>query len=429
MPSNAARLAPHLHAGIAAMALGACAPAAPAPCPAPTTVAAPTCPEERQLAPCEASFGADASFAIDEAALVAKGGAGLVTKLRSSAYAYYRALAVEVALRTCAGFRDLRWQLPVVAVHGDAHIEQFVVTSTSYGLEDYDQSGFGPLVVDLVRYAASIHVACTEVSWPCHADEAVAAYFRAYRDALSHPVERKPPAIVERLRGDAPRDVRTWLAWADSLMQPLDAADEAKARRGFAELVRLLSEVRPDRPAAFYEIVRLGALQMGVGSALQPKVLFRIQGPTDAAADDLVVEARSMPPPSGRECAWRPAHGGAFQPLFFMSILGPRMPDIFGLVALDEDPGRPQFWAQSWEPGYRELAVADIQSDADLVALAEDAGRQIAGHVWTRFPEMLRAYQSHAQLRAFDMVEVRARDMARDFATEIVAEWRRFRGK
>ena len=34
-----------------------------------------------------------------------------------------------------------------MAVHGDAHIEQFVVTDDSYGLEDFDQAGYGPAVV------------------------------------------------------------------------------------------------------------------------------------------------------------------------------------------------------------------------------------------------------------------------------------------
>ena len=78
-----------------------------------------------------------------------------------------------------------------MAVHGDAHLEQFVVTGQSFGLGDFDMSGFGPAVVDMVRYAASLHVACREMPWACDGDAAVAAYFEAYREALNHPVERK----------------------------------------------------------------------------------------------------------------------------------------------------------------------------------------------------------------------------------------------
>ena len=72
------------------------------------------------------------------------------------------AALLAFAARTCYEFRDVRWQLPSVAVHGDAHPEQFVVTDASFGLADFDRAGFGPAIVDLVRYAASVHLACRE---------------------------------------------------------------------------------------------------------------------------------------------------------------------------------------------------------------------------------------------------------------------------
>ena len=69
----------------------------------------------------------------------------------ASAFRYFRMLARQFDARTCYEFRDLRWRLPSVAVHGDAHIEQFAITDTSSRLSDFDKSGFGPSVVDLVR--------------------------------------------------------------------------------------------------------------------------------------------------------------------------------------------------------------------------------------------------------------------------------------
>ena len=69
-----------------------------------------------------------------------------------------------------------------------------------------------------------------------------------------------------------------------------------------------------------------------------------------------------------------------------------------------------------------------MKSEAELVELAEDAAKQLAGHFWVRFPEALRAVQRHAQLAAFDRTRDRARTMARDFAAETVSEWQRFRG-
>src|SRR5262245_9757388 len=82
-------------------------------------------------------FGSEASFALDRADLRARGASPeLLAKLDGSAYAYFRTLARAFELRTCAHFRDVRWYLPVVAIHGDAHVEQFVVTPTSAALED-----------------------------------------------------------------------------------------------------------------------------------------------------------------------------------------------------------------------------------------------------------------------------------------------------
>jgi hypothetical protein len=69
----------------------------------------------------------------------------------------------------------------------------------------------------------------------------------------------------------------------------------------------------------------------------------------------------------------------------------------------------------------------DLRGQADLNALAADAGTQLAGHFWTTSPEALRGYQRFTQLRAFELAEERARDLARSLSNEIVAEWRRFR--
>jgi hypothetical protein len=133
-------------------------------------------------------FGEPASLLLDRASLRAQtGGAELVEKVDASAFRYFRLLSREFAGRTCDAFRDLRWRLPFVAVHGDAHIEQFVVSDETYGLADFDRAGFGPAVVDLVRYAASIHLACREATWSCDPDRAVSSYFSAYRAALDRP--------------------------------------------------------------------------------------------------------------------------------------------------------------------------------------------------------------------------------------------------
>jgi len=372
-------------------------------------------------------FGSEASFALDRADLLARGASPkLLGKLHRSPYAYFRALARPFELRTCARFRDERWHLPVVAIHGDPHVEQFVVTPTTAALEDFDQSGYGPAVVDIVRYAASVHLICRGVTWSCDADRVVSGYLGAYRASLDQPPQRSPLAVTARIRRETPALAEHWIAWAEGLFQPLSPHDEERVRRGWAGFRQLEAEVHPERPAAYYDIVRVGSLQMGVGSALETKLLLRLRGPTDAPGDDLIVEARTAVPPTGNQCALRPLHGGALQPLMFMTLLGPRMPEVYGFATLGTEAA-PQFWVQSWIPGYRELSIDDLRSEAELVELAEDAARQLAGHFWTRFPEALRAVQRQAQLKAFDRTAARATALAREFADETLREWERFR--
>jgi hypothetical protein len=398
----------------------------------PTPVAMPAAKRATaQETPCaDGEFGSDdASFVLEPADLRAGGASPeLLAKFAKSPYAYFRALARPYELRTCAGLRDQRWRLPVLAIHGDAHIEQFVVTPTTAGLEDFDQSGYGPAGVDLVRYAASIHLACHTVTWPCSADRIVTAYFDAYRAALDHEPARSTPSIAERLRRATPVDHARWFGWAEGLLRPLPHDDEQRALSGWQQFRELELELHPERRPAYYDIVRIGGLQLGIGSVLETKLLLRLSGPTDASPDDVLVEARAQSVMSGKSCASRPLHGGALQPLTFMALLGPRLPEVFGYAALGAD-GAPDFWVQSWVAGYHELSVNDLENERELVELAEDAARQLAGHFWLHFPAPLRALQRHAQLRAFDATAPRARDMARSFADETLAAWEHFRAE
>ena len=88
-----------------------------------------------------------------------------------------------------------------------------------------------------------------------------------------------PPAVVGACEA-ASRRTRD-VAGADRLpVEPLPAADEASLRDGWARFIELMRETRPANPPAFYRLVRLGRLEMGVGSALEPKTLLRIAGPT-----------------------------------------------------------------------------------------------------------------------------------------------------
>ena len=371
-------------------------------------------------------FGSRVSLRLDRATMRAQpGGPALAEKVDTSAYLYVRLLARQFAARACYAFRDLRARLPFVAVHGDAHIEQFVVTEDWFGLTDFDRAGFGPAVVDLVRYAASIHLACREAAWPCEADQAVSAYINAYRAALDHPVDRGEPAVVRRVR--APQDRTRWFEWAEGLMKPLSIDEQRLLSSGWARFLALMEATSPERPEAFYRIVRAGVVRIGVGSGLEAKMLIRIAGPTDRPDDDLILEGRITTPPDPRDCISRPATGGSLHALMFTALLSQRLPEVFGFFPREDARTEEELWLQSWDPGHRELSLADLRTQSDLDELATDAATQLAGHFWTNFPEQLRGHQRFAQLRALELTDQRARTLAADLARETVSEWERFR--
>jgi hypothetical protein len=350
----------------------------------------------------------------------------LVDRIGASAYRYFRAVSEPFKHRTCEAFRDLRWRLPSGAVHGDAHLEQFVVTDDEFGLADFDKAGYGPAIVDLVRYAASLHLACREIEGGCDPEQAVTAYFNAYRTALDHPVQRRQPAIVARLRGRLGPEPDAWLHWADGLMQPLAPAEEERVRSHWFRFVALMRETVPERPETFYRIRRLGSVEIGLGSALERKLLIRIEGATDGPLDDVILEARYHSLPDYRGCVWRPT-GGSLNVFMLTSLLAHSLPDVFGILPNPDGDDLPEIWIQSWDRGYRELSLSDIRGQTELDALAADAGMQLAGHFWTTSPEALRGYERFTQLRAFELTEQRARELARSLATEIVGDWETFR--
>ena len=352
----------------------------------------------------------------------------LIDKIGASAFRYFRAMAEPFKHRTCEAFRDLRWRLPSGAVHGDAHLEQFVVTDHDFGLGDFDNAGYGPAIVDLVRYAVSLHLACRESQGGCDPEQAVNAYFNAYRTALDHPVQRNQPEMVTRLRDRLGPEPEAWLQWGDGLMQPLAPAEDERVRSEWFRFVELMRETIPTRPASFYRISRLGSVEIGLGSALERKMLIRIAGATDDPLDDLILEARTHSLPDYRGCVWRPT-GGSLNVFMLTSLLAHPLPEVFGVLPNPGGDELPELWIQSWERGYRELSLSDVRGQADLNALATDAGTQLAGHFWTTTPEALRGYHRFTQLRAFELTEERARDLARSLAREVVAEWNRFRAQ
>ena len=73
---------------------------------------------------------------------------------------------------------------------------------------------------------------------------------------------------------------------ADVTMKLLVAAIEAFAR--------ILLRERPDLTPEYFRVVRAGWLSIGIGSAVSPKIMVRVQGPSDDPADDELLELKKI---------------------------------------------------------------------------------------------------------------------------------------
>jgi len=308
----------------------------------------------------------------------------LQARLASDAYVYFRFINVPWERAACEQFRDVLPSLPPVHLHGDPHLEQYAFTATGRGLDDFDDSSTGPFVLDLTRFVASVRLALRARGWNDAAPRAIDAFFEGYRAALVDAAPLPPePTAIARLRASRPRSPEAFLAWAESLMLPLDPAYGPWLPHLAETVDALARRARPGLPAGYFRIKKAGRLTMGVGSALTTKALLRFEGPTSREDDDVVVEAKHASDLRGVPCL-TVAPSPAFRVVTGAEHIG-RLQHEWLMVLPRLDPARrtepESWWLRSWDATYREVDIADYVSAEELVEVARDVGWQLGrGH-------------------------------------------------
>jgi len=137
----------------------------------------------------------------------------LIERLRADPYNYFRFVNRTWIARVCDDLgSDLR-DLPVVRLHGDAHVEQFALQQDAWGIDDFDDSARGPAVVDIVRFLGSIDLVARRRSWEKDRDMLFDRFVEGYKQGLIDPRYLPPPPdIVGRLRAQAPATDRKSVA-------------------------------------------------------------------------------------------------------------------------------------------------------------------------------------------------------------------------
>ena len=315
----------------------------------------------------------------------------LLIKLRADPYNYFRFINHEWTSRVCEVLAGDLPSQPTVQLHGDAHVEQYAFTKSAWGLDDFDDSTRGPALVDIIRFLGSIDLAVRRRGWTRDRDRVFDRFVAGYRQGLSDPLNQPPrPPIVERMKlQQSPRTNEAFLAWADTLMEPMSETVTKGVTTAMSEFARIVQQERPDLPDAYFRIAHAGWLRMGIGSATAKKVLIRVDGPSPRQEDDVLLEAKAIRALADVRCLETPKSRPTFRVITGNQQLGRLKHDILaagpevpipGLSS--EGPNLSDWWIRSWEPSYREIGLDDFGSVEELATIVYDSGAQLgAGSV------------------------------------------------
>jgi hypothetical protein len=310
--------------------------------------------------------------------------ADLTKRIAETPHAYFRFIGHDFARVTCKRFEAQNGSVPRVRLHGDPHVEQYAVTDLGYGITDYDDASVGPQVVDLVRMSTSARLAVRELGWTDAEEAFVDELFRGYRAGLDgQAAPNQPPAFAQKLKKKFAKDRKAFLDFVESNMVPIEPNEgekdgstergEAFVRKMLQTYVSLVKDDKPKRPATFFDVKKLGATRLGIGSALTRKFVIRLEGVTASADDDLVVELKQVAYLGSIPCV-TPVPGGAAEHRAEEQKRAGQEKRLLSPKLLPD--GR--FWVNEWLANYFEVRINRLESKDDLRALLFAAGVNLA---------------------------------------------------
>ena len=358
----------------------------------------------------------------------------LIERLRADPYNYFRFVNRPWIARVCDDFgRDLEG-LPVIRLHGDAHVEQFALTQDAWGLDDFDDSASGPAVVDIVRFLGSVDLVARRRSWEKDRDRLFDRFVEGYKQGLVEPDHSPPPPdIVRRLRPAAPATRAALLTWGESKMQPLTDASMKAVAAAMEVFAQVMLLERPDLGREYFRLVRAGSIQSGVGSAVTPKIMIRVRGPSDDPADDELLESKKIGDLGGLSCLKTPMVNPTLRIIDGSKQLGRLKHNILAAgpeLIVPEVMARGErledWWIRSLDPSYSQIRLTDLRAVGDLAAISYDAGVQLGTGRLQDKTVLLSAYDRKRLLAATGKLEKRYRQEASKLVDDLLQGWREF---
>jgi len=355
----------------------------------------------------------------------------VLDRVLADPHGYFRFINIPFSRRVCDLFAD---QLAALSseqarsfelnLHGDAHVEQYAITDLGRGLTDFDDSSQGPPFLDLMRFAVSLRLASRINGWDELAEGGlVRTFLRGYASALEDPaIEAPEPAVIERLRSSFSQDTTRYLAWVDSLMEPVPPEVERELQEALGSFAEVMAEEHPHVDRVYFATVSVGYLKLGVGSALDTKFIVRVEGPSSDPMDDDVIEIKRVRDLAGIDCI-RTQDDDPLRVLLSQARISYEPFQWLGYIRLDEG----NFWTHGWVHNYEEIDIdRTFRSPEELAEVAYDAGVQLGiGHpklAATPFDQILR----RQLLEHLDAHPGEIERLSGELADQVIEAWRRF---
>ena len=300
--------------------------------------------------------------------------------------------------------------------------------TATYGLDDFDDTAQGPSVIDLVRFLGSLRLAARERGWSGQFDRLADAFLRGYQRSLNEPSANGPtPRIVGRLRQRPVRDQAAFLAWAEGLMTPVPPPIERATRQAF-DLLAATATGEPHKPAGYFKIKRMGAVNLGIGSRRLPKLLLRVEGPTAAVDDDVILEAKAPANLTGVECLAPAEQSAAVRVVTGTEQIGRLRHEVLSLVPKPDARQIPLDTTGGFTTG--RPRTSKLTSRRSARPRVVGAGRGCRDAAWERKPSCRwrrDADRRRRESRAIAALDARLRQHSIRLTNDLLRAWEAFR--
>lgn len=348
----------------------------------------------------------------------------LLERIRSGPHGYFRFINKNFATEVCRRFEAIIDDNPSVNLHGDAHLEQYAVTDLGRGLTDYDDSASGPGLIDILRFGVSLRLACHEFGWEQKTDSLFGRFLSGYREALNNPQTEAPePEVVKQIRSQFRYDRESYLQWVESVMQPVPEEERIALWEAILPYVENMRAENPDLNPGYFNVIKIGYLKMGIGSALDMKYLFRVAGPTAAPTDDVILECKQVRDLSGIPCIVSGKRTDPFRILIGQARIAYQPFHHLGYFTFRGTT----FWVHSWVDNYKEVKIGEtFKTYHDLAEVVYDVGVQLGrGHV-KHIGDPLELQIRRKQLEIMKTHESEISQACRELATLSIEAWQKF---